>query len=424
MISPKMGSYRMRSEPRAVLGCILLAYSIFGIFFAYVLKSHDYEIEYLVLGSLAVRGEIGLYQDELTGQWAPLPFWLYGFTQVVFGPSLFLPRLLSLGLGVAVIVLVFRIGERWAGLVGGAVAAALVVTHGFTVGRFGTVDFASLAALVHLTGVYVLFCTKWRRRECIAMAVFSLIFLVKPNYWPTIPFVLMFLLWRSRSWGSRVALTLTTLVLPAIFFALDPTHLKLLAYIPVVRTLVAPLGYHPWFSLIEDAADLGSSYFQATWESTFAGRVALLARSVLFLLKRYATWLVLLSGLLLLEGYHARRPAATRVPSAPRGIGFVTSLFIYLVACQFVILGPWSKQAVGYVSAIAPLLAIAIGFLTGRVLQRTALAPAVRGGLVAALVAALVLSSRHGQGRKKRGAPTSCTLDTFTFTLIPCIRMS
>jgi hypothetical protein len=383
----------MSRESRILLGGLLLAYLIFGVFFAWVLVSHDYEIEYLVLGSLAVRGEIGLYQDEVTGQWAPLPFWVYGLTQVVFGPSLFLPRLLSLGLGAAALVLVFRIAERWAGALGATAAAALVVTHGLTVGYFAMVDFAAMSAVVQLLGIYVLFCTAWRRRELIAMAIFAVLFLVKPNYWPAIPFVLGFLLWRSRSWSARLALALTAIALPSVFFALDPAHLKLLAYVPVLRAVVAPLGYHPWFALLEDAAALGlSDYFDASWGSTLAGRVAQLSRSGLFFLKRYAVWLALLGALGLLEALRARRPAATRGPWSETGLRFTTLLFAYLVACQFVILGPWSKQAVGYAGAVAPLLAIVIGCLLAAQLERTAVAPAVRGAVAAAFVGALLVS--------------------------------
>ena len=49
-----------------ILLLLLLTYVVFGAFSAWLLVTHDYETEYLGLGRLAVRGTIGLYQDELT----------------------------------------------------------------------------------------------------------------------------------------------------------------------------------------------------------------------------------------------------------------------------------------------------------------------------------------------------------------------
>ena len=48
------------------------------------------------------------------------------------------------------------------------------------------------------------------------------------------------------------------------------------------------------------------------------------------------------------------------------GIRFTFALFCYLVAWQFVIVGPYIKQSFAYVGAIAPLLAITIGCLLAR----------------------------------------------------------
>ena len=57
-----------RGRPRSLFGLLLVAYLVFSIFYAWVLVDHDYEAEYLALGNLLVRGELSLYQDEMTGQ--------------------------------------------------------------------------------------------------------------------------------------------------------------------------------------------------------------------------------------------------------------------------------------------------------------------------------------------------------------------
>ncbi|MGH2362560.1 MAG: hypothetical protein ACRDGM_18700, partial [bacterium] len=65
----------LREQPLALLACLVVAYLIFALFFAWVLVNHDYEAEYLALGNLVVRGELSLFQDEMRGQWVPLPFY-------------------------------------------------------------------------------------------------------------------------------------------------------------------------------------------------------------------------------------------------------------------------------------------------------------------------------------------------------------
>lgn len=379
----------MRREPRILLGCLLLAYLIFQLFFAWVLAHHDYETEYLGLGSLAVRGEIGLYQDELTGQWTPLPFWVYGATQVLFGPGLLLPRLLSVALGGAVLALAFALAARWGGVLAATAAGALFVTHGVVMGYFATVDFAPLAALLHLAGLWVLFCTRWRGRDVLGMLVFSLLFLVKPNYWPTVPFVLVALVWRARGLRARLELIAAAIAVPALFFASAPAHLKLLAYVPVLSEWVRPLGYTDWFSLVEDTDFWRSDYVDLPAGTTALGRLARIALTVPLLLKRYAVWTALLLPLAALR--LRRAPGAGPAPPRP-GLAFTGWLFGYLTLAQFLVVGPFTKQAYGYVGAIAPLLAVVLGCLFADAMEPRAPARGARAALAAALVAALVVS--------------------------------
>jgi hypothetical protein len=380
---------------------LLVAYAAIGALLAWVLTPSDYEIEYLVLGTLAVKGEIGLYQDELTGQWVPLPFFVYGLTQLA-GPSLLGARLLSLLIGALVLVLVWSLARRWAGPVGGAAAGALLVTQGLVTGYLVMVDYSGLAALIHLLGIFILFATAWRGRTYAAMAVFSVLFLVKPNYWPTVALVFVYLAWRAERWRTRLVLFVIAVAIPIVFFASSPTHLKLLAYVPIARNWVAPLGYHAWFSLIEDARSLSASeYFEATWGLTWAERVTQLARSVLFLVKRYATWLALFALLSALTLSRRRDGARASCWQAP-GCRFTLALFWAVVMAQFVVLGPWSKQAIGYVGAIAPLFAVVLGVLVADALAlptaSVRLATAAALGLV--LLASPWLHRHHNLPRR------------------------
>jgi len=375
---------------RGLLGLFLVAFGLVAGLFALVLENHDFETEYLALGNLAVHDELNLYQDEMSSQWMPLPFLVFGFTQLVVGPSLLAGRLVAVLLGLAVVWLVFVIASRWGGLVAGAVAAGLFCTDGLVIGYFATVHFSSLAALVHLLGIYVLFCTDWRWRDLAAMALFSVLFLVKPHYWPTVPFVLAYLVWRAPSLARRAALLGAGLAIPLLFFASDVRHWKLFAYVPVLRELVSPMGYRSWHTLMEDPESVWvSDYAQVVYAASLGGRLLAIVQSFAFFLKRYALWCLALLGL---GGVSLWR--AWRGPQSPRrypaGFWFALVLFWYLVACQFVVVGPYVKQAFAYVGAIAPLLAITLGCLFARVSESAS--GLIRAGAHVGMLTILVVS--------------------------------
>jgi hypothetical protein len=379
---------------RGLLLCLLAAYLIIAAFSAVTLVNHDYETEYLALGNLVVRGELSLYADEMRGHWPPIPFYFYGTPQALLGPGLVAGRVQSVLLGALVLTLVWALATRWAGPVAGATAAALFCSHGYVMGYFASVHFAGLVALLHLVGLYVLFCTDWPRRHLIAMAVFAALFLVKNNFWPTIPFMLLVILWSARRpLRERVALVAIALALPIAFFAWDPHHLKMLAYVPGLQGWVEPLGYRPWYALTEDARDIAKlgEYADIAWESSLAGRLRGIAGGALFLVRRYAAWLAVFALVAALAGWRSRDwKAAARLWSPP-GVAVTFWLFWYLVACQFVVLGPYAKQAVGFVGAVAPLLAVVIGCV---VTAGVARAPSRASRLaVVALVALVVLAS-------------------------------
>ncbi len=382
-----------RGTSVVLLAWLLAAYLIFSLFYAWVLVNHDYEAEYLAIGNLAIRGQISLYQPEMTGQWMPLPFYVYGVTQVLFGPSLLPARLLSVALGGAALVLVFLLASRWGGPVAGTAAAALFCTHGLVAGYYATAHFSSLTALLHLAGIYILFCTEWRWRDVICMAVLSLLFLTKPHYWPTLPFALVFLLWRAPSFSARAAVTAAAAAVPVLFFVSDWHHIKIFAYMPIVRDWVAPLGYYSWHTLMEDPAHVWTSdYVDIGWDATPGGRLVLIARSFAFFLKRYAVWMAALAGLALLRLWQWRAGGNGRGLWGPPGLRFTFWLFWYVVAWQFVIVGPYIKQGFAYVGAVAPLLATVLGWLFATAWQGPGLPRALRAAALVGMILALVVS--------------------------------
>jgi hypothetical protein len=374
-----------------VAGCLLAAFLATSLFLAWFLVDHDYEAEYLALGDLVVRGQLNLYQDEVTGQWVPLPFWVYGVSQVVFGPSLLAGRLVSIALALGVLTLVFALALQWRGSLAAVAAAGLFCTNGLVLGYFATAHFSSLVALLMLLGVLVLFAPVRPGRDLLAMAVFSLVFLVKPHYWPAIPFALAFLLWRQRTHRARLAVAAVALAVPALFFLADARHLKMLAYMPIARAWVAPLGYYSWHTLVEDPEVLWvSDYADIVYAATLPERVVQIGKSFGFFVKRYAVWLVVLGGLIALAPPWRR--AAGEASRWPTGAKFCFWLFWYLLAWQFVIVGVYIKQAFAYVGAITPLIALCMGCLFADAWERRRGAPALRAAAVTLVGVALVSS--------------------------------
>ena len=94
-----------------VLGPMVI-YLVVGGYLSRTLGTWDDEAAYLGLGRLAVTGQISLFQDDLTGQRMPLPFYVLGATQVIFGRDLWAGRLMSLTLGLGVLGLTFTVARR------------------------------------------------------------------------------------------------------------------------------------------------------------------------------------------------------------------------------------------------------------------------------------------------------------------------
>jgi 4-amino-4-deoxy-L-arabinose transferase-like glycosyltransferase len=178
-----------------VLAAIL--YLAVALYLSRVLMASDDEESYLGLGRLAVTGAISLFQDNLTGQRMPLPFYVLGGSQVVFGRSLWAGRLVSILLGLGVLGLTIAVAKRLQGDLAGVLAGFLLATQGVVVGYYATAGPRAFTALIFMAAVWIFLRKDLRWRCAVGMAVASLLFLTRTNMFPALPF---FFVW---SWFSR-----------------------------------------------------------------------------------------------------------------------------------------------------------------------------------------------------------------------------
>jgi hypothetical protein len=342
-----------------------------GVFSAFYLVPWEDESGYLVLGALAVRGEIRLYQDEMLGERLPGPFYVLGVTQLVAGPSLLAARLFSLMLGLAGIALVYALGLRLGGRACGVLAALFLGTQAMVVGYYATAMYHALCSLVVVAGLYFIFAA---RAPLAGMVSFSLLSLIRPNMAVMVPVVLAFLLLRSRGWRARALLVAVSILPPLVFFLSDREHLKLLAYVPVLHHWVRPLGYVSLFRL--GGEELGA---EARW---WAGS--------LWFGRRYLVWLVAGAGLLAL-GTLARVRCREAAPPASGEMRFIGVLLAYTLAWQCVILIHYPKSVAAWTASFASLGALVLGYHAARLLDDARLPSIGRAAVAVGLAVAFVL---------------------------------
>jgi hypothetical protein len=311
---------------------------------------------YMFLGRSALLGQISLFQDELVGNRLPLPYYFIGLSQLLWPGSLVAARLLSAVLGLACIVLVLVITTRLGGELAGILATLFAVTQSLIIGYFASASYHSLVAFLLLTVVYVTFCTTLPYRRVIAMGLISILFFTRTNTLPVIPFMLFYLLWQAKNVRERLVLLALAAVPPAMFFASDMNHLKLLAYVPLLSRFVLPLGFQSnatTFSLL-NAAEHHTP----------------VVATLLLLAKWYRVWI--LAGLGLLVGIAVR--VARRHPMgdlvANRSANFIGAITLYVALSQLIVVGSWDAQyAVGYSPSFALLAAICLGFWCALLLE-------------------------------------------------------
>ncbi len=355
-----------------VVAIIVAAVLAHGVFFASYLVPWEDESGYLVLGAMAVRGEIRLFQDEMLGERLPLPFYVLGASQLVAGPSLLAGRLWSLALGAAAVALVYAVGRELGGPLAGALSALFLATQAMVVAYYATAMYHALCSLLVAAGLYLLFVIRWRVG---AMAAFTLLSLTRTNMAVMVPLVLVVLWWQSRDRTERWQLLAVAAAPPLVFFASSAEHLKLLAYVPGLSALVRPLGYESLFALGGDAL-----LSDAGWRE-----------AIPWFIRRYLFWCAAGLGLGALAVWTRLRgsgPAWARRP----GVRFVIVLLVYTLTWQALILLKYPKSVAAWAASFAPLGALALGCCSAGVLENQALPRYLRHAVAAGLAATFLLS--------------------------------
>jgi 4-amino-4-deoxy-L-arabinose transferase-like glycosyltransferase len=363
-IGPLLDYSPTRFKLAFVVVCAL--YLAQGLYYARVLVPVADGVQYLLVGSMAVRGEISVYDDRLPGNRVPLPFWVLGLTQVA-GPSLLAARWSNVGFGLLTILVTGLLAHRLAGRTAALLAALFLATQGVIVAYYSYESYPAFAALSFAIVLFVVFGGEAPIRRVLGAGLAGGLFLVRSNLWPAIPLLLGWALWRSRSGRERLLILLAAALPPALLFVLDPKALKLLAYVPVARRLVAPLGYVSAF-VLDDRKTLPLS--EQLWE---------IAR----ITRRYEFWALAVAVLVAAAIWQRARGRA--IPPLSAKVRFLAGMLAVCVVALFAMYS-WNFRWVGlYVLPYAPLLAVLLGVGYAAFLSATRPASWPRAALLAVL---------------------------------------
>ena len=315
---------------------VLAAAALFaaqGLHYASILVPVPDGVQYLMIGAKAVRGELGVFDDRLPGNRMPLPFYVLGLTQLG-GPDLLVARRLNVAFGTLTVLLVALVARRVAGSRAGILAALFLATQGVVVAYFSYESYPAFAAFSFALCLTVLICRHtWPWRLVGAILVGSL-FLVRSNLWPAVALLGLWALWRARSNNERLLTIGALLVAPVAFFAWDPSHVKVLAYVPGLRGLAASGDYVSAF-VLDDRPTLAPR--EQAW-------------AVLNLVRRYEFW-----GL----AFACLMPGCRRWLRGPvLGLGAILAGILGALVYMY----PWNARWLGlYVLPYAPLFAALLG---------------------------------------------------------------
>ena len=361
---------------RVLLTAAVLVYLLEGVYLSRALVSWDDEGSYLTYAYLVVTGAISSFEDGMTGQRMPLPFYLLGTSQLIVGRNLWAARLLSLIFGLGVLGLTIAVARRLHDGLAGLLAGLFLATQGALVGYYATATYHSLTALILMAAVWVLLKDGLPWRYALGMAVASLLFLTRTNMFPALPFLLV---WALRGAPTRVEKSVVVVVAavpPVMFFLTDPAHLKLLAYVPLLKRLVEPLGYRSQLDLQGyRQSDLGHQLW-----------------SFVLFARRYESWTLLSLGvvLALIVVRAFGRPLA--FPAARMETALVAGLYGWTLLWHYVIFRLNFKWVIAYFPDFAPLAAVLLGVATATLLTSVDLPRLSRGILLVGLVAGLTIS--------------------------------
>lgn len=366
----------MRGE-RAWLAAVLVAFAVFGLWFATFLVSWDAEWGYIVLGDLAVRGQIRLFQDEMMGERLPLPFYAMGLSQLVAGPSLWAARLTSLVFALLTGWVTFALGRAFGGPVAGFLALVLLATNGMVVGYYAAGSYFAFCALLATAGLWAI-ATGW---PLLGIACYTALALSRAHVAVMAPVVLGYLLIEGRDLRRRLTLVLIGLGPLAVFFGWSTEHWKMLAYVPFVSRWVAPLGYHSVFALGGEALAPDPHW----------------ADLLVIFGKKYVFWLAAAAAIGAGWALSWRR-APLRELRPPRLLLLVGGVAIYALFFQAFILHRYPASVPGWAAIFAPLWAVVLGCAATPLLEQGRVSPAVRAGVAAVLLAVVFVSpwrARH-----------------------------
>jgi hypothetical protein len=351
----------------------MLLFAVQGDRLAHRMVTWPDETGYLHLGYLAASGRISLFQDEIVAARMPLPYYILGATQVIWGRNLLVARFTAITLSIGVLIFSAVIARRLGGERAGLLAAAFFATQGVLVGYLATATYYSLSALILVAGLALLVRPRGLATDLLATAVLSLLLLTRTNLWAIPPVLLVVALHRQRAWIDRLLLVGAATALPLVFFLWDPRHLKVFAYIPVLWRLVEPLGYRSTLAL--------------TAFRPFPLRDWPLA--MLRLARMYEFWmlaLVVLVGALAVATMRGRAPSELR---QNRPLLLLATFFIYVSISQFIVFLDRLRQYVAYFPSWAPLLAILLGVGYSALLSWPGRSTWTRRGIIAVLAISL-----------------------------------
>ncbi len=354
----------------------VIMYLALALYLSRILIASDDEESYLGLGRLVLTGAISLFQDDATGQRMPLPFYVLGGSQVLFGRNLWAGRLVSVGLGLGVLVLTIATARRLGGDLAGVLAGLLLATQGVVVGYYATAAPRALTALIFMLAVWLMLRTDLRWRCALGMAAASLLFFTRTNMFPAIPFFFAWAILGAASHAERLVVLLVTAAPPAAFFLSDPRHLKLLAHVPVLHRFVDPLGYRSIFGF---SAFRRSGLVEQIWSFPLFAR-------------RYESWALAALGLAVAGAAVWRRYHRALWIHIPFAVAATASLWLWVLLWHYIIFRESFRLVMAYFPDFAPLAATLLGAGFAGALGRADLPRAARAILVLALAAGLTVS--------------------------------
>ena len=335
---------------RWLIAACLVASLVQSCFFAWAMVPDIDETVHVFLGRDAITGYISLFQDELPGFRAPLPYYFFGLTQLVFDRSIVAARVSSAVVGTACLILLLLLATRIGGPLCGLLTFLFAITQSTITGFFAQSSYHALTSLVLLAALYVVLCTTLPYKNVLGMALCSLFFFIRSLMMPLIPLAMVYLLVKAKSIGERLAIVAVTVVPQVVFFASDPHHLKLMAYIPVLEAFVRPLGY------VRSPRITAAASFDASNTP---------AAALLLLVRWYKPWFAAGLVLIAITVVLALRGQSLKAFVSNGKVNLLAMVFLYIALAHLIaVRGSWTGS-VGYepsgiIAAILPGFAFSV----------------------------------------------------------------